>query len=299
MTRSREKIEEIVNRFGYFLLDEYIPEKGKSRRVIIQDNIGYKYDVQLGSLMQGYIPYFISRNNPFSLYNLSLWLNINNKPFYLVEGNIYYNKKTKLNFYCNNCNLIFSTHWDTISQGTGCPFCAIKNNNDSKRKSSEKFVKEVYDIVEMEYSVIGEYKGAHIYVEIRHNVCGHIWEIYPSAFLRGNRCPKCKSSKGEVRVRRFLDKDDIKYIFQHTFDDCFYKRILYFDFYLPEYNLCIEYDGILHFEDKFDNPKEFKLTQKRDKIKTKYCKDNKVKLLRIPYWEFDNIETILERTLFD
>jgi len=80
--------------------------------------------------------------------------------------------------------------------------------------------------------------------------------------------------------------------------DCRNKKELPFDFYLPDYNLCIEYDGIFHYEDIFDKPYDFKTGKKRDKIKTKYCKDNNINLLRIPYWEFDNIEEILRQTLF-
>ena len=73
---------------------------------------------------------------------------------------------------------------------------------------------------------------------------------------------------------------------------------------MPEYNLFIEYDGKQHFEatryygkDIKSNQDVFEQTQKRDKIKNKYCEDNKINLLRIPYWEKDNIETIINNHL--
>ena len=69
-----------------------------------------------------------------------------------------------------------------------------------------------------------------------------------------------------------------------------------FDFYLPQYNICIEYDGEFHYKmimeyDEFINQKI------RDTIKTVYCKENNIKLIRIPYWEFNNIENILIKEL--
>ena len=61
--------------------------------------------------------------------------------------------------------------------------------------------------------------------------------------------------------------------------------------------VCIEYDGIQHFEpiERFGGKEEFSRTKIRDNIKTQYCKDNNIKLIRIPYWDFDNIEMILKK----
>ena len=63
--------------------------------------------------------------------------------------------------------------------------------------------------------------------------------------------------------------------------------------------LLIEYDGIQHYEavEIFGGIPAFKKRQKRDQIKNQYCKDNNIKLIRIPYWDYDNIETILEKEL--
>ena len=87
----------------------------------------------------------------------------------------------------------------------------------------------------------------------------------------------------------------IKYIFQKTFDDCADKSLLPFDFYLPEYHICIEYDGGQHFVPigLFGGEDKFKKQQFHDNIKTQYCKDNNIRLLRIPY--FKNIEEELEK----
>lgn len=76
-----------------------------------------------------------------------------------------------------------------------------------------------------------------------------------------------------------------------------------YDFYLPEHNLFIEYDGIQHFEPvrffrtKEKNIEAFKKQQLRDQIKNKYCVDNSINLLRIPYWESKNIDLIIDNCL--
>jgi len=78
-----------------------------------------------------------------------------------------------------------------------------------------------------------------------------------------------------------------------------YKKALQFDFYLPERNACIEYDGKQHYEpvDYFGGEKAFRLSLIRDGIKTAYCKEKGIPLLRIPYWDRGNINSILKEHL--
>ena len=113
--------------------------------------------------------------------------------------------------------------------------------------------------------------------------------------LSGHGCPICKSSNGEREVELVLRKYGIKYNTQYIFDDCKYKNHLKFDFYIADLNIGIEYDGELHFQSKpfFGGDKTLHDTQTRDSIKNKYCKDNNIKLIRIPYWDYDKIEEIL------
>lgn len=123
----------------------------------------------------------------------------------------------------------------------------------------------------------------------------------PSKHLQGQGCPKCKSSKGELKILNFLEYMNIEYISEHKFHDCVSVKFkpLPFDFYLPLLNICIEYDGQQHYKSisYFGGECGLKSTQTRDNIKTKYCNDNFIKLIRIAYFEFDNIEEILKREL--
>ena len=81
--------------------------------------------------------------------------------------------------------------------------------------------------------------------------------------------------------------------------------VLPFDFYIPDKNLCIEFDGIQHFEPTRFNKKmtheeaieNYNQQVIKYNIKTNYCKNNDINLLRIPYTEFKNIESILNKYL--
>ena len=113
----------------------------------------------------------------------------------------------------------------------------------------------------------------------------------------------CLVSKGESLLHLLLSQLNIKYEVQKTFDDCrnpFTEAKLKFDFYLPDYNCCIEYDGIQHFEYSntgWDTKEDFQQRVFRDELKNKYCRQNNISLIRIPYWDFDilNEEYILNK----
>ena len=92
---------------------------------------------------------------------------------------------------------------------------------------------------------------------------------------------------------------------QYRFNDCRKHIPLPFDFFLPKQNLCIEYDGEGHYipiNRNYNNEKSaediLNDIKDRDNIKTTYCCINHIDLLRIPYWEFNNIENILKNKLF-
>jgi len=105
----------------------------------------------------------------------------------------------------------------------------------------------------------------------------------------------CSSSKMEVECARLLKLNKINFTKQKRFNDCKDKRRLPFDIYIEDSNICIELDGIQHFEPicGLGGMKNFLITKRHDAIKNKYCLDNDIFLLRIPYTQSDNIEQIL------
>lgn len=129
---------------------------------------------------------------------------------------------------------------------------------------------------------------------------GHLFNMRIDSFQ--GCCPFCSESKGEAIIRTWLESNQVEYTTQHIFKDCFYKGVLRFDFYLPRHNTCIEFDGEQHFKPtdftskktQEEVNKQFNIIQKRDKIKNTYCKDNNITLVRIPYYEINNIDNILK-----
>lgn len=125
--------------------------------------------------------------------------------------------------------------------------------------------------------------------------------------MTGFGCPNCNASNSENNVGKILDKFQLKYERQKRFDDCKDINTLPFDFYLNDYNVAIEYDGEQHYMPVNWNGKmsdeelnrAFELVQSHDKIKTEYCKEQNIQLIRIPYWEKNNIECFLFDNLLD
>ena len=65
----------------------------------------------------------------------------------------------------------------------------------SKKKTHEEFVKEIYNIYKNEYTVIGQYINAKTKIEIKHNICNHIFKMEPGNILSGQQCPYCKNDR--------------------------------------------------------------------------------------------------------
>jgi len=105
------------------------------------------------------------------------------------------------------------------------------------------------------------------------------------AHLNGSGCKKCNNSKGELIISNILDTLNIDYKTEYKFDDCIHKKKLLFDFYLPNHNTCIEFNGKQHYEevDFFGGKKYLELIKKRDNIKRQYCKNNNIVLIEIKY----------------
>lgn len=112
------------------------------------------------------------------------------------------------------------------------------------------------------------------------------------------QCDKKYASFGESTVAYFLEKNNIPFIPQYTFDDCRSEcgGLLRFDFALIDDNksvvAIIEFDGEQHFElNPFYNPDG--KVQVHDEIKNNYLLQHNIPILRIPYYEIQNIESLI------
>ena len=115
----------------------------------------------------------------------------------------------------------------------------------------------------------------------------------------------CLKSIGEAKILHILQENNVLFEEQKYFKDCIYPKTnyhLYFDFYLPKYNVLIEYDGEYHFKEwKIKNRNLLSETQERDKFKNQWCKENNIPLIRIPYTHLKDLcieDLLLETTTF-
>lgn len=195
--------------------------------------------------------------------------------------------------------------YDSLNHNHGCKYCANERRSKNKRLSYD-IIKEAFE--KRNYQLISaEYINCHLpleYICLKHPDKG-VQTITYVHLMRGQGCQYCKdTSYGAMRVSKFLDNCNVKYIKEYEFHDCKNKKPFRFDFYLPDMNVIIEYDGEQHFMPRNfggisdeEAQAHFNNTQRNDAIKTQYCIDNNIKLIRIPYWEKDNIEQILKKEL--
>ena len=197
---------------------------------------------------------------------------------------------------CQNEFELKQTHF--IS-GQGCKFCNYENN-DFGALTNEVFLSRVSHYTN-DFDFLSKYKNNHTPIIIKCKKCEYIFQQTPChIYDRGICCGSCNGSRGEQSIERYLKSNNIKYVMQYRFDGCRHKNLLPFDFYLPDYNICIEYQGKQHYEpvEYFGGEKSFKTQILRDNIKREYCKNNGIILIEISYKDFKNINQILNNTLF-
>lgn len=172
----------------------------------------------------------------------------------------------------------------SVINGTGCPFCGREKLSLIQRKTSEEYEAELREI-NPNIVCVDKYIDSCTKIKVKCLICDTIWKVYPSNILRTHGCPTCNISHGENAIRDWLIDHNIEFIPQKKFDDCKDKRRLPFDFYIPKKVTAIEFDGKQHESpiDFFGGEEGFKYRMKHDEIKTQYCLDNGIKLLRISY----------------
>jgi very-short-patch-repair endonuclease/DNA-directed RNA polymerase subunit H (RpoH/RPB5) len=114
-------------------------------------------------------------------------------------------------------------------------------------------------------------------------------------YLEYLNCESLRTSYGERKIKSYLDNNKINYVREMKFNSCKNIKELPFDFYLPEYNICIEYDGQHHFNivSKFGGENFLNKVRQNDKIKDNWCSENNIKLIRISYKKKNKIFKIL------
>lgn len=245
--------------------------------------------------------------NPFAIDNFMIYLKNKYPNYHLLDGQEYTGCRTKMKFICDKHierGIQYNFITNIVDNGHVCKYCSYDKLSSERTISVEK-AKELcnerdvlyFDKYTKENETMIQYKCINHDFDVQEMSLSHFKESK-------HPCRYCIKFNGEIAIQDFLIKNNIPFVTQKTFNECVYKRMLKFDFYIPSCNYCIEYDGQQHFEPvKFkkccDVDKSYILTQVRDKIKNEYCNKNNIKLIRIPYWEYNNIENILASELSD
>lgn len=219
------------------------------------------------------------------------------KPNIEIVGN-YIDMKTKILCKCKVCKYEWYSSPNTIiNKEHGCPNC-----NKVARKTHFSFIQELNNI-NPDIEIKSYYKNIKSKLLCECKKCKYQWYTTGELLLRGTRCIKCTNkSKGEDKIEKYLINHNINYICQKKFDGLIGVNggLLRFDFYLPEYNIVIEYQGQFHDGNTNGNIQteyELQIQKEHDNRKRLFSKDNNIELLEIWYWDFDKIEHILESRL--
>ncbi|AZU61076.1 hypothetical protein [Neobacillus mesonae] len=214
--------------------------------------------------------------------------------------------RTKSKFFCNKCNQAFETTCSSLLAKNnlfGCRYCYL-SNRETGAFTKEEIQHKFDEVWPGEYLLISKEVKWDEFTQVLHKGCGGVFDVHPYAFIkRQSCCLLCESSRvsrGEKRIMKYLESERIPYKMQYSFDDLVLQKALKFDFAILHEDkplMLIEFDGEQHFKsvEHFGGDEKFEITKLRDEIKNQYCRSKNIKLLRIPYWEIDNVENILER----
>ncbi len=215
---------------------------------------------------------------------------------YNYDLTVYTNCRTKVRIVCPTHGEFEQTPANHLHNGYGCEQCARDSHrlttlsedriNKLKKIHNNKYL---YNDLVINNSFINIYCPSH-----------GTFSQYLYFHEYGHGCSQCNSSsRGEYYIKNYLDNREITYKRNHIFEDCKNKKGLRFDFYIPDMNIIIEYDGEHHFiENKYFGVGNLEYVRKNDNIKNKYCVDNKIKIIRIAYYDFSKIDEILNAIFF-
>ncbi len=206
-------------------------------------------------------------------------------------------KKYHHNSYEISCN--------SFTRGNRCPYCntfASKKVHPLDSFGYHNFDKVMSWHPDNDISPFKVAPGSSKKYKFICETCGYKWSAVLHSISKGHWCPQCASSKGEKEITKWLRLNNIEFIPQKTYVNLLGLGggNLSYDFYLPNYNLLIEYQGGQHekyVRGFYTTKDDFKRQQEHDKRKREYAKENNIRLLEIWYWDFDNIDEILKNEL--
>lgn len=199
---------------------------------------------------------------------------------------------------CHRCEKVYSVSRDGLVSGKSscCNHCkGEKIRNKAQERGLNVWHKgDRFGMLEILESA--GIKGNHSYVKCKCD-CGNVINVRVE-HLRGNHhgrtisCGCASQSSGEIKITQLLEQSNIEFQAQYRIKN--FNLSSPFDFAIFNNGVLlglIEYDGEQHFEsiEFFGGEEKLKLQQERDERKNKWCKENNIRLIRIPYTEYDNL----------
>lgn len=211
-----------------------------------------------------------------------------------------------LTCFCKKHNLQFTHDAKYIfHEGQGCELCTYDKKFEIYRLSDDEIMNKVNSsVTDIELVNVKAYKGYNEPLDVKCKLCGNKWtSTLASIVVNKPRCPFCSNdiSKGEQKIINYCKSKNLNYYPQYTIPKCKYKKPLKFDMAILNNDNklvgLIEYQGEQHYNsiNYFGGEEKFKINKLRDSIKRNYCKDNNIQLLEIPYWDYDNVNDILDK----
>lgn len=327
MKTNEKFIQEVYNLVGdeYEFLEEY---KGGFVKIKVKHNkCGNIYKTEPSAFLQGHkckycnkeekIQRLIKRNSSKDFKNKnSKRLRMSNQEFLSKVYELVRDEYTFLEEYelsskkilvkHNVCGNKYYVTPNKFLQGRRCPMCANKVRKKTMTSEFCDISKRINNKYNNNFTLL-EFNKIDDDCKIKCNNCNNEIDIHCGYLLYNNTYYKCKycnqtMSNGEYLIEQYLIKNNIKYISEKRFDDCRNILPLPFDFYLVDYNTCIEFQGEQHYSlvynffgnhTKEESIKKLKDIQNRDKIKKDYCINNGINFIEITYDNICNITEIL------
>lgn len=197
---------------------------------------------------------------------------------------VYKNNKTKIKVICHMTDKYGNEHGEFLIRPNDLisDYCCPKCGNNTTKTTIE-FIKDAIQVHGNKYNYSKvNYINAYSKVTIICPIHGE-YEQIPSNHLNGSNCPYCNAnikSRMEEKITQLLINENYNFERQKTFKWLKYKKNLYLDFFLPDYNIAIEYQGNQHFKpiSLWGGEQELYLRKERDKVKRKLCEKHNIKI---------------------
>lgn len=294
--------------------NEYIGSKEKLQWKCLKDDCGEIFENEWHDILAGQsCPFCLGRkiglsnclaiNNPLLA---SQWHPTNNGDLTPYDVTYNYNKNVWW-----KCNKNPKHEWENSirnrNNGDGCPYCSGRYSTEENNllvNNSELCKEWDYNKNEKNPKDYTPFSNQHVWWKCKE--CGHEWNtlVRDRNKINGTGCPECSESHGEKRCKKFLNIYSFPHESQYKFDNLKgigggllrFDESVFWDKEKTKLRLLIEYDGIFHYEKQYDDD-GFERLKIHDRRKNNYCILHNIPLIRIPYWDFDDIETILNNIL--